>query len=60
MLKFESKMNNKKVLIIVGILVLVTGSGAGIWWFRRKAPVEITSENEENPRGRMQNAESED
>ena len=28
-------MNNKKVLIIVGILILVTASGAGIWWLRR-------------------------
>ena len=28
-------MNNKKVLIIVGIIILVVGSGFGIWWFRR-------------------------
>ena len=52
-------MNNKKVLIIVGILILVTGSGAGIWWFRRKAPVGVPlseSEISEN----VQNAETEE
>ena len=31
----SKKMNNKKVLIIVGIIILVVGSGFGIWWFRR-------------------------